>query len=122
MAMRASPVERPKGLSFWSSSRPFGTAFLGGGSREKVFRERKRSGQTVVFEQVLLFAVGIVIFLACFAVFSIAQGYYTDAAARDQMGQVRELIAGEVQALAGGGNSSNGSAELAVPREVQGEE
>ncbi|HLD78606.1 MAG TPA: hypothetical protein VJB16_06265 [archaeon] len=75
----------------------------------------------MVFEQVLLFAVGIVIFLACFAVFSIAQGYYTDAAARDQMGQVRELIAGEVQALAAGGNSSNGSAELAVPREIQGE-
>src|SRR3989338_11063271 len=101
MAMRASPVERPRGLSFWSSS---------------FFRERKRSGQTVVFEQVLLFAVGIVIFLACFAVFSIAQGYYTDAAARDQMGQVRELIAGEVQALAGGGTSSHGAAGLGFPR------
>ncbi len=93
-------------LSFWLSS---------------FFRERKRSGQTVIFEQVLLFAVGITIFLVCFAVFSIAQGYYTDAAATDQLRQVRELLAGEVQAFAASGNLTNGSVEVEVPREVQGE-
>lgn len=97
---------KDKGFSFWLSS---------------FFSKRKRSGQTVVFEQVLLFTVGVAIFLAAFAVFTIAQGFYQDTAAADQVRQVRELVASELQAMAAGGNATNRSVELEVPRHIQDE-
>lgn len=49
-------------------------------------------GQVQVFEQVLLFFIGVLIFMACFVAFNAYQDYFVTVGNSDQMMQVRDYI------------------------------
>ena len=50
----------------------------------------KSKGQTLVFEQVLLFRLGVVILIASFSLFMMYQTYYISETTQDQLTQVKE--------------------------------
>lgn len=52
----------------------------------------KKKGQILVFEQVLLFSLGIVILLSSFALFYMYQNYYITETTQDQLAQVKEYL------------------------------
>ncbi|MCX6818016.1 MAG: hypothetical protein NTU57_04100 [Candidatus Aenigmarchaeota archaeon] len=58
--------------------------------REPVVRRRK--GQMLVFEQVLMFTIGVTIMIMAFALFTMYQNYYTSSTASDQMTEVKEYV------------------------------
>jgi len=53
---------------------------------------RRRKGQMLVFEQVLMFSIGVAIMIMAFALFTMYQNYYTSATASDQMTEVKEYV------------------------------
>jgi hypothetical protein len=46
----------------------------------------------LVFEQVLMFSIGVAIMIMAFALFTMYQNYYTSATASDQMTEVKEYV------------------------------
>ena len=52
----------------------------------------KSKGQTLVFEQVLLFTIGVTVFLISFALFMMYQNHYISETTRDQITQVKEYL------------------------------
>jgi hypothetical protein len=52
----------------------------------------RRKGQMLVFEQVLMFSIGVAIMIMAFALFTMYQNYYTSATASDQMTEVKEYV------------------------------
>ncbi len=52
----------------------------------------KSKGQILVFEQVLLFSIGIIILITSFALFIMYQNYYITETAQDQLTQVKEYV------------------------------
>ena len=78
-------------------------------------------GQLMVFEQVMLFAIGVLIFIICFASFSAYQGYFTQAGNDDQATQVRDYIAYSVVRASEGWNSTISYTTIQIPRSIGGE-
>lgn len=54
--------------------------------------QKKRKGQMLVFEQVLMFSIGVAIMIMAFALFTMYQNYYTSSTASDQMTEVKEYV------------------------------
>ncbi|MFH1236991.1 MAG: hypothetical protein V1648_01125 [Candidatus Aenigmatarchaeota archaeon] len=54
--------------------------------------QKKRKGQMLVFEQVLMFTIGVAIMIMAFALFTMYQNYYTSSTASDQMTEVKEYV------------------------------
>ena len=52
----------------------------------------ERKGQMLVFEQVLMFSIGVAIMIMAFALFTMYQNYYTSSTASDQMTEVKEYV------------------------------
>ncbi|MBI4182037.1 MAG: hypothetical protein HY520_03665 [Candidatus Aenigmarchaeota archaeon] len=75
---------------------------------------RSRKGQTLVFEQVLLFSFSVVVFIVAFTIFSITQDITLEANADNQLDAVTELVAESV--LAFGQHPGNGTVVIPVPR------
>jgi len=57
---------------------------------------RRKKGQTLVFEQVLLFTIGIAIFIASFALFSMYQSSYLSVMRWDQLKAVKEYTVSNI--------------------------
>lgn len=55
--------------------------------------------QTAVFEQVLMFTIGVSIFIIYLAVFNIYQNYYIDASSNDQLTEVKSLITSHIEKM-----------------------
>lgn len=55
-------------------------------------REPSSKGQMLVFEQVLMFSIGVAIMIMAFALFTMYQNYYTSSTAGDQMTEVKEYV------------------------------
>ena len=49
-------------------------------------------GQMLVFEQVLMFTIGVAIMIMAFALFTMYQNYYTSSTASDQLTEVKEYV------------------------------
>ena len=50
---------------------------------------KNRKAQSVIFEQVILFGIGVAIFIICFAIFNIYQNYFMTISLNDQLGQMK---------------------------------
>ncbi|NIO22609.1 MAG: hypothetical protein GTN38_01095 [Candidatus Aenigmarchaeota archaeon] len=57
---------------------------------------RRKKGQTIVFEQVLLFTISVAIFIASFALFSMYQSSYISTMKWDQLKAVKEYIVSNI--------------------------
>jgi hypothetical protein len=73
-----------------------------------------KKGVSLVFEHVLLFMIGIVIFLACFATFRSYELYFTQSITRDQFNEVSEWVVSKMVALSEG-DEVNSTLRVRVP-------
>jgi len=55
-------------------------------------QKRRLKAQGLIFEQVLLFAIGVFIFIVCFGVFASYQDYFLSVGINDQLENVKNLI------------------------------
>ena len=75
----------------------------------------RRKGVSIVFEQVLLFIIGIIIFMICFATFRSYELYFTESITINQMREVSELVALNIIVLSGRVEMVNTTMRVRVP-------
>lgn len=80
-----------------------------------------RKGQVQVFEQVLLFMIGVLIFIVCFASFSAYESYFVTTGNEDQLIQVRDYIAYAIVKASEGWDTTDLYATLDLPKTIGGE-
>lgn len=78
-----------------------------------------KKGQILVFENVLIFTIGVTIFIMSFAVFSIYQTQFTYQGTSDQMGQIRDYITSSILMVAE--KPADSSVTLQIPKTISGE-
>ena len=82
--------------------------------------KRKVKGQNLLFEQVLLFGMGVLIFIVCFSAFSIYQSFFSTVSSNDQLNQVKDLIVSDLIKLSQKDYEVNSSIELDIPARIDG--
>ena len=70
-----------------------------------------RKGQTMIFEQVILFGISVAIFLILFSVFNIYQVVYTGIGNTNHLDEAREWISGNVLKVA----EKSGNSTVTIP-------
>ena len=80
----------------------------------------KMKGQNQIFEQVMLFAIGVLIFIICFSSFGAYQGYFTETGKYDQLIQVRDYIAYSIAKSSLQMNSSGSYSRIEIPKTIGG--
>lgn len=53
---------------------------------------RKLSGQSLIFEQVLLFGIGVGIFVTLFVAFGVYQMYFSDMSVNNQLSEIKDVV------------------------------
>jgi hypothetical protein len=81
---------------------------------------RKMKGQNLVFEQVMLFLIGVLIFIICYSIFSSYQSSYTVAGTDNQLKQVSSYLSLAVIRLSESPNNT-ATLYLEVPKDIGGE-
>jgi hypothetical protein len=81
---------------------------------------RSLSGQSLVFEQVLLFGIGVAIFVALFAVFTMYQNYFASVNLNNQLDEVKDLIVSNIMKLVEKGNVT-AYVSMDIPRRISDE-
>jgi hypothetical protein len=81
----------------------------------------RKKGQTMVFEQVMLFAIGVMIFIICFASFSAYQGYFVETGNEDQLNQVLNYIGYAIVKNSEGWNGTESYISIKIPKTIGGE-
>ncbi|MBI4020762.1 MAG: hypothetical protein HY369_00805 [Candidatus Aenigmarchaeota archaeon] len=80
---------------------------------------RKRlKGQSLVFEQVMLFTIGVAILVICVSIFTIYQGYFLGVGETNQLDQATEWVAAHIVEAALTSGSTTATLEIPVPRTV----
>lgn len=80
-----------------------------------------RKGQAVIFENVLIFAISVSIFVVCYAVFTIYQfTYFTPLGTADQLGGVRDFVSTHIVTLSQ--VDGDRSVLLQIPRQAGNDE
>jgi hypothetical protein len=79
----------------------------------------KCKGQTLIFEQVLMFSVGVVILITSIALFMMYQNFYLSETSQDQITQVKEYILSQIITLCGS-EEHNSSVIIEIPRTIGG--
>lgn len=74
--------------------------------------------QTMIFERVLLFMVGVVIFIACFMIFLNYQDYFLEVSVDDQLDDVGKHISSTILKLAEKQNQTEASISIEIPSKV----
>ncbi len=77
----------------------------------------KKKGQTIVFEQVLIFSISVAIFISAFTLFSMYQSHYLSITTGDQMSGVKEYVMSNIVSLAAK-EGFNSSVTIEVPRKI----
>ncbi|UCC91363.1 MAG: hypothetical protein JSV39_03555 [Candidatus Aenigmatarchaeota archaeon] len=77
----------------------------------------KSKGQILVFEQVLIFSIGMVILITSFALFMMYQSYYLSETTQDQLTQVKEYVLSSIIKLCEK-NDFNSSVILSIPKTI----
>jgi len=80
----------------------------------------KLKGQTIVFEQVLLFTIGIVVLISSFSLFVMYQNYYTSATNADHIAEVKEYVLSSIMKLSEN-REFNSSAIVKIPQTINNE-
>lgn len=78
---------------------------------------RKLSGQSLVFEQVLLFGIGVGIFVTLFAAFAVYQMYFSDMSINNQLSEIKDVVVLNIMRLTDKENIT-ASVMLDIPRRV----
>ncbi|MFH1977947.1 MAG: hypothetical protein ABIJ92_01325 [Candidatus Aenigmatarchaeota archaeon] len=78
----------------------------------------KRKSQSLVFEQVILFVMGITIFIIYFATFNVYQVYFLTAGANDQLSGVKSLVTTNIVKLTSLEENANASVIIDIPSHV----
>lgn len=78
---------------------------------------QKKKGVTLIFEQVMLFAISVAIFLVSFSVFSLYQGFYISVAHDNQLDETKEWISTSILKVAEKGGA-NSSLVVPLPRQI----
>lgn len=73
-----------------------------------------RKGASLIFEQVLLFMIGITIFLVCFTTFKAYETYFAYSIAGDQLAEVSDWITSKIVSLSGS-DGVNSTLRVRVP-------
>ena len=68
---------------------------------------RGKKGQSLIFEQVLLFAISVTIFLVSFAVFNIYQNFYISVNSVNHLDGAKEWISANILKVAEKGNATS---------------
>jgi len=85
-----------------------------------VFASNKRmKSQAMMFEQVLLFIMGVTIFIMYFAVFNIYQNYFMSVNVNDQLSQIKSYVSSNILKLASSEAAS--SINLKIPKRIANE-
>ncbi|MEE9323106.1 MAG: hypothetical protein V3U72_01040 [Candidatus Aenigmarchaeota archaeon] len=79
----------------------------------------KSKGQILAFEQVLIFAISVVILITSFALFAMYQNFYISEATQDQLTQVKEYILSSIIKLCEK-NDLESSIVLSIPKKIGG--
>ena len=79
----------------------------------------KRKGQVIVFEQVMLFAISVTLFLVSISVFSVYQNYYLDVGTENQLDEVKEWVASSILRVAIN-DQAESTVIIHIPREIGG--
>lgn len=74
-----------------------------------------KKGVSVIFEQVLLFIIGIIIFMICFATFRSYELYFTESITINQMREVSEWVSSNIITLSERGDLVNTTMRVRVP-------
>ncbi len=83
-----------------------------------ISKPKRQKGQILVFEQVLLFAIGVLIFVICLASFSAYESYFAETGNADQLTQVREYIAYAVVKASEGWDSTTSYFTIQIPKTI----
>lgn len=75
-------------------------------------------GVSSIFERVLLFVMGVVIFIACFAIFINYQVYFEKSGIEDQLDMVGNTVGSAVLKLAARGNATESSLTVEIPPRI----
>jgi len=73
-------------------------------------------GQSPIFEQVMLFSIGVAILIACLSIFNIYEVYFTDIMMEDQLNEVEGFIISNILRLSKKGE--NFSMALEIPSRI----
>lgn len=74
-------------------------------------------GQIIIFEQVLLFTMGVTIFVVCFTLFSLYQANYLTITLDDQLTGVKEYVTSNIVELSRKGEF-NSTVVLKIPKTI----
>ena len=78
-------------------------------------------GQTLVFEQVILFMISVAIFIACYSMFTIYQKHYAYLTASDQTKAVRDQVSANIVKIAKF-DGMDASVKFSIPKKISGED
>ena len=78
---------------------------------------REKKAQSLVLEQVLLFAIGIAVFIACVGIFIIYQNSFVAMSSDDQLKQVKDFVVSNILKLSNRENETNTSMILIYQKE-----
>lgn len=81
---------------------------------------RRLSGQSLIFEQVLLFGIGVAIFIALFITFAMYQNYFAAVNLHNQLDEVKDVVAFNIMKVIEKENVT-AHATLEIPREISDE-
>ncbi len=79
----------------------------------------KRKGQVIVFEQVLIFAIGIVILMSSLSLFTMYQNYYVASTSQNQITEIKEYMLSNVIEMCGR-EDANATDILSIPKTIGG--
>ncbi len=81
-------------------------------------KNRRMKAQSLVFEQVMLFVIGISILIICFAIFATYQDYFLSVSVNDQLEEVRNLIVFNILKLSEKEDEVESSITLPISKNV----
>ncbi len=76
-----------------------------------------KKGASIVFEQVLLFMIGVIIFIACFSMFNSYELYFSESIAANQLEEVSEWIVSNIVGFSEG-MEVNSTVRIRIPELV----
>jgi len=82
-------------------------------------KKKNLKGQSLIFEQVLLFSMSVTVFIISFAVFNIYQGYFLSVGGENQLDQVKEWVSANILKLAEKGTAGTSSVTIPIPRTIE---
>jgi hypothetical protein len=76
-----------------------------------------RKGASLVFEQVIVFMIGVFIFLSCFSIFNSYEAYFSQTIIQEQLEGVSEMVVSSVVGLSAS-SEMNATIRISVPQFV----